>query len=133
VKVDLYLRVVLTVIAVALVYLCAVLTPLPILNAQTAPRPGMDTGPARCVIVGWQTTDQIPVQVVDSITLKTTGETRILGSVQTEQRAGAASRVVVTGWEEGATARAPGELRSLTRGAASALPPGLPVTTVGPK
>lgn len=127
-KVDLYLRVVLTVIAVALVYLCAVLTPLPVLNAQTAPFPGMDTGPARCVIVGWQTTDQIPVQVVDSITLKTTGETRILGSVQTEQRPDTSTRVVLAGWEANASANSRGALRPFPQ--VPAKEPGLPVTTV---
>lgn len=128
---DFFLRSVLTVIAAALVYLCAVLTPLPTASAQTAPRPGMDTGPARCLIVGWDTTDHIPVQVVDSITLKTTGEARIIGNVQTQQQPNTTARVVLTGWEEAATADKPGELRPLSREAAgSGLPPGIPVTTV---
>jgi hypothetical protein len=131
VKVDLYVRFVLTAIAAALVYLCVVFTPLPAAIAQTAPRPGDDTGPARCVIVGWKTTDHIPVEVLDSITLKTTGEMRVTGVVQTEQRPNSTTRVVLTGWEEGASAPQPGALRPLTREATgSGLPPGIPVTTV---
>lgn len=107
---DLYTRAVLTVIAAALLYLCVVHTPLPAVSAQTAPRPGDDTGPARCVIVGWNTSDMVPVQVLDSITLKTTGETRVTGTVQTEQRANSTTRVVVAGWEENANEIGRGDL-----------------------
>jgi hypothetical protein len=103
VRVDIYTRGVLTVIAIALVYLCVVLTPLPAVSAQYAARPGDDTGPAKVVVVGWQTTDQMPVTIVDSITLKTMGEMRVAGTVQTEQKANSADRVVLVGWEERAS------------------------------
>ena len=42
---DRFTKIVLTVIATALVYLCVVLTPLPSAHAQTAARPGDPTGP----------------------------------------------------------------------------------------
>ena len=50
-RVDLYTRMVLTAIAAALLYLCIILTPLPVASAQTAQRPGMPTGPAEVVIL----------------------------------------------------------------------------------
>jgi hypothetical protein len=103
VRVDIYTRGVLTVIAIALVYLCVVLTPLPAVSAQYAARPGDDTGPAKVVVVGWQAADHVPVTVVDSITLKTMGDVRVSGTVQTEQKPNSAERVVLIGWEERAS------------------------------
>lgn len=133
---DLYLRAVLTIIAAALLYLCAVLTPLPAANAQTAPRPGDDTGPARVVVVGWNPDVRAGVQVLDSITLKTTGDVRVDGTVQTQPAPGSVSRVVVAGWEERATQEragqvTPGSFRPLDVRAGNPVR-GLPVTSYMP-
>jgi hypothetical protein len=98
--VDSYTRVVLTIIATALVYLCVVLTPLPGLRAQGLPRPGDPTGPGRVVVVGWDTADQIPVQLISSIPLKVSGDVSLNGVVETRQTTNSLSRVVLTGWEE---------------------------------
>jgi hypothetical protein len=99
-SVDRYTRAVLTVIAGALVYISIALTPMPSVSAQRGLRPGDDTGPGRVVIVGWEATAHVPVQVVDSITLKTTGDMRVTGTVQTQQAPNSADRVVLTGWED---------------------------------
>ena len=102
--IDKYTKTVLTVIAIALVYLCLVMTPLPAVSAQTAARPGDPTGPGQMVIVGWQTPAPIPVQIVSQEPI------RITGSVTTERSSLAPDRVIVTGWEERA---APGRIGSL--------------------
>ena len=124
-RVDRYTRVVLTVIAGALVYICIALTPMPSVSAQRALRPGDDTGPGRVVVVGWEATAHLPVQVVDSITLKTTGDMRVVGPVQTQQSTNSTDRVVLTGWEDRDSSGRP-RLRSFDPG-----PVGLPVRTVG--
>ena len=123
--VDRYTRAVLTVIAGALVYICIALTPMPSVSAQRGLRPGDDTGPGRVVIVGWEATSQLPVQVVDSITLKTTGDVRVTGTVQTQQATNSTDRVVLAGWEERDNTGRP-HLRHFDPG-----PVGLPVRTVG--
>jgi hypothetical protein len=103
---DRYLRWVLTTIALALVYLCVVLTPLPIASAQGARTPGESTGPAEMVIVGVRLgpADAIPVYAPNPIPLtgdvKVSNEVRVTGRVQTEQAAQTSSRVVIAGWEE---------------------------------
>jgi hypothetical protein len=132
-KVDAYTRAVLTVIAIALLYLCAAFTPVPSVHAQRAARPGDDTGPAQCVIVGWKATDHVPVQVLDSITLKTTGDVRVTGTVQTEQKANSLERVVLTGWEEAAGEFARGGFRPIGRDAKNPNPRALPVTISDPQ
>jgi hypothetical protein len=93
--VDRYTRSVLTVIAACLLYLCFVLsgvgTPV---NAQgTQPpgagRPGLSTGPAEVVIVGWRSAAAdvaFPVVVRNTVTT--------MPSVE------GATRVVVAGWED---------------------------------
>ncbi len=91
---DRYTRVVLTVIAACLVYLCLVVsragTPL---NAQEQPqgaaRPGLATGPAEVVIVGWRNAAAdiaFPVVVRNTVTTTPSVE--------------GAERVVVAGWED---------------------------------
>lgn len=103
---DRYLRCVLTTIALALVYLCVVLTPLPIASAQGARTPGESTGPAEMVIVGMRLgpADALPVYAPNPIPLtgdvKVSNEVRVTGRVQTEQAARTSSRVVIAGWEE---------------------------------
>src|SRR5688500_9278755 len=124
--VDRYTRAVLTVIAGALVYICIALTPMPSVSAQRGLRPGGDAGPARVALVGWESNTRVPVpvQVVDSVTLKTIGDMRVTGTVQTEQAPRTLDRVVLTGWEEGGSAGTPGGYRSLNPNAR----PGIPVT-----
>ena len=131
-KVDFYTRAALTVIALALVYLCVAFTPLPSVHAQRGARPGDDTGPAQCVIVGWKSTDHVPVQVLDSITLKTTGDVRVTGTVQTEQKANSTHRVVLAGWEERGFDTSRGTFRSFDLDARNPNPRGVPVTAYNP-
>ena len=74
---DRYTKLVLTVIAAALLYLCVVLTPLPAVHAQNTLRPGEPTGPVQAVIVGWRgapgetipvsTAQPVPVVIRDTV------------------------------------------------------------------
>lgn len=92
---DRYIRVVLTIIAACLVYLCLVVsrvgTPLSAQQVQPpqgAPRPGMATGPAEVVVVGFRLSqdEALPVTVRNVVT--------------TQQSADNAARVVLAGWED---------------------------------
>ena len=124
-RIDLYTRTVLTVIAAALLYLCVMLTPLPVASAQTALRPGDPTGPAEVVVIGWKA-PAIPVQVTDAI--RVAGEVRVTGNVRTRQEDIATDRVVLVGWEERAAQNGRGSYEMFnSRGQA---PSGLPVTTL---
>ena len=111
---DRYIKIVLTVIAAALVYICVAITPMPSVNAQqTATKyPGQSTGPTEVVIVGWKQT--APMQISSQEPLR----------VVTERSSGAADRVVLVGWEEnGSSERAiPATFRSVNVKA------GIPVT-----
>jgi hypothetical protein len=123
---DRYLRAVLTVIAGTLVYLCVVLTPLPPALAQQAPvMPGVPSGPAEVVVVGWQPgMPALPVEVSAPVRLQ--GPVEVTGAVQTQQSPGLADRVVLVGWEEQTTEKQLGQFRPL----GPALP-GVPVTSAG--
>lgn len=101
-RIDFYTRGVLTIIAVALIYLCMVLTPLPTVSAQRGLRPGDDTGPAQVVVVGWRTTDRPAVELGDGGPLRVRGEVSVDGLVETRQTANSVSRVVLVGWEKDA-------------------------------
>lgn len=95
--VDRYTRVVLTVIAACLVYLCLVFShvgtpvsaqqvPAPPVGAQ---RPGMATGPAEVVVVGFRIDPEeppLPVNVRNTVTTQTAPDS--------------AERVIVAGWED---------------------------------
>jgi hypothetical protein len=75
--------------------------------------------------------------LLDSITLKTTGETRVTGTVQTEPRAASTTRVVLAGWEENAHETGGGNLnrgvfRAMHGDPGVAMTGGLPVTTHDP-
>lgn len=127
--IDRYTKAVLTLIAIALVYLCVVLTPLPGVQAQTAQtrvRPGDPTGPAEMVIVGWRGApgETIPVSSPRTIPVTVTEPVRITGRVVTERADDRAERVVLAGWEENASRdfAAPGPMRTI-----SLKTPGLPV------
>lgn len=89
---DRYTKIVLTVIAAALVYLCIVLTPLPSAHAQGTKRAGeMIDKPIEAVIVGWKAQEALPIHSLEPL------------RVQTERSSGSADRVVIVGWEENAT------------------------------
>lgn len=108
---DRYTRIVLTIIAASLVYLCIVMTAFPAVAAQTAKRPGDSTGPGEMVIVGWRTSDPLPITIHEPL------------RVTTERSSGAADRVVIAGWEENASRERPdGRFRTFTNSS-----PGLPV------
>lgn len=99
---DAVVRTLLGVIAAALLYLCVVLTPMPVLHGQTAPvfgtrAPGEPTGPGEVVIVGWRVADMpaMPVQVVNRLA----ADVRVVGPVDTRQAPRATTRVVLAGWE----------------------------------
>jgi hypothetical protein len=107
---DRYTKIVLTVIAGSLVYLCIVMTAFPTVSAQqTAARPGEMTGPAPVVIVGWNSNAPIPITAAQPL------------HVVTERSTGAADRMIVVGWEEGATPGAAGGVHGFS-GPNSGLP-----------
>jgi hypothetical protein len=108
---DRYTKVVLTVIASALVYLCLALTPLPALSAQFTQRPGEGMGPVQVVVVGWRAPAGEVVQVAGSV--------QVNGQVVTAP-VERASRVVIAGYEMGSNREASGEFRPL--GPSSGLP-----------
>jgi hypothetical protein len=119
-KADLYIRVVLTVIATALVYLCVIFTALPVALAQQpqvigAATPGVSTGPGEMVIVGWRTTDTIPVAI-------SRGEVRVTGRVETQPAADAVFRTALIGWEERAVPPNPGTFHPFVDAQGQALP-----------
>lgn len=94
---DRYTRVMLTVIAACLVYLCLVFSPIGApLSAQQAqqqppagaPRPGMGTGPAEVVVVGFRLAEEeaLPVAVRNTVTTQPSQDNP--------------TRIVVAGWED---------------------------------
>lgn len=124
---DRYIRVALTVIAAALVYLCIVLTPFPTASAQAgrvvgAPTPGVSTGPAEMVVVGWRVPDTIPVSVARGEMRITNDTIRVTGRVQAEQPPDSAQRTVLIGWEEQATLTKAGGFAALGSTQARGLP-----------
>jgi hypothetical protein len=136
-RIDLYTRGVLTIIAIALLYLCILFTPLPTVSAQRGLRPGDDTGPAQVVIVGWRAADPMPVQLAESIPLRVSGDVSINGLVETRSAANAVARVVLTGWEESSPGPVQGQstpstFRPLNSRAQSPTLRGVPVTAYPP-
>ena len=101
--IDRYTKIVLTVIAGALIYQCIVMTVFPAVQAQTQ-RPGEFTGkPVETVIVGWRGTEPVPVTAPRPLQTVATDTVHITGTVQTGRASGLADRVVIVGWESGAT------------------------------
>jgi hypothetical protein len=129
---DPYLRVVLTVIAAALLYLCIVLTPLPIASAQT-PRivggrtPGEYTGPAEVVVVDWRLPDgaSLPVNVTRG-DVRVTSEVSVKGVVEVRQPPNNPLRTVLIGHEDGASNAIPGRFTGISQTSGR----GVPVVTV---
>jgi hypothetical protein len=111
----------LTVIAVALIYLCIVLTPMPSVSAQQpgqivgAPQPGLSTGPAEVVIVGWRSSDTVPVAI-------SRGEVRVSGRVEMQPASDSVFRMTVIGWEDHATPREAGTFHPIDEGQGRGLP-----------
>ena len=129
---DRYIKSVLTVIAVALIYICIVVTPLPGLSAQTtSQRPGVSSGPLDVVIVGWRTAEAaFPVAVLNPVSVTASEPLPIRGSVTTERSSsGVADRVVVVGWEENALKEKPSRLITINTTSGSTRS-GFPVRTV---
>jgi hypothetical protein len=115
IMIDRYTKIVLTIIACALLYICAAITPLPSVAAQvvqSSKRPAEATGPAEVVIVGWKQT--APMEVAAQEPLR----------VITERSSDAADRVVLVGFEAESTAErpTPRSFRALPRAA------GIPVS-----
>jgi hypothetical protein len=125
---DRYTRIVLTVIAVALVYLCVVMTPLPAVLAQpgTGTRPGELTAPAQVVIIGWRAPEPVQIAAARPLPVDLPNPVRVRGQVTTERGSGRADRVVVVGWEQNGTVDKAAPLRPLDASAQG----GLPVTTL---
>jgi len=122
--IDRYTKAVLTLIATALVYLCVVLTPLPGVQAQGTQRPGEPTGPLPVVIVGWGGAPgtTLPVSTTRPVPVTVAAPVEVTGRVSTDKATERADRVVLVGWEVGATrdAKPASALQSFT--SASSLP-----------
>jgi hypothetical protein len=86
--IDRYTKIVLTLIAGALLYLCVVMTAFPAAHAQSSARPGESTGPQPVVVVGWRPDTPLPIVAPQPL------------RVITEQRSGITDRVVLAGWEQ---------------------------------
>jgi hypothetical protein len=107
IRIDWYVRAVLTLIAAALVYLCVVLSPAPTAHAQAgrvpgAATPGQPTGPGEMVIVGFRLPSGTPPLAVDvpgTVNARIAGEVQVAGRVETRQQPGATERVVLSAWE----------------------------------
>ena len=96
---DRYTKIVLSIIACALVYICVVITPLPAVSAQQATaRPGEYSGPTQVVVVGWHSDAAVPITASQPL------------QVVTERSSGRPDRVLITGWEENAS---PGNIGAL--------------------
>ena len=109
---DRYTKIVLTVIACALIYICVVITPLPAVSAQQATaRPGEFSGPTQVVVVGWNSNAPVPITTTQPL------------QVITERSTGRPDRMIITGWEESASPGTVGGLHPLTARS------GVPVTT----
>ncbi|HEX8027288.1 MAG TPA: hypothetical protein VF491_02445 [Vicinamibacterales bacterium] len=87
---DRYTKIVLTVIAGALIYIAIALTAFPAVSAQGTQRPGEPSGPLQVVVVGWNQNTPVPVTAAEPL------------RVITERSSGMADRMIVVGYEEGA-------------------------------
>lgn len=131
---DLYLKTILTVIAAALVYLCVVFTPLPVVSAQAGRvvggrTPGEYTGPAEVVIVDWRLPQDasLPVTVTRG-EVRVTNEVAVSGGVEVRQAPNNPLRSVLVGFEEGSGTATTGRFMPLTSTGRT-----LPVTVVPAK
>ncbi len=120
--IDRYTKTLLTVIAGTLLYIAAVVTPLPGVSAQQPSlRPGESSGPTQVVIVGWQPAGREPIPV----TIQQSQPLRIEGTVNTERSTSQlADRVVIVGWEQDGLRNAARTFRGISE--TSRLPVALP-------
>ena len=118
---DRYTKVVLTLIAAALVYLCIALTPPSVLSAQTTQRPGEGMGPVQVVVIGWRAPAGQVMPVAINQPVQVAGVVQVKGQVVTEP-AERASRVVIAGYEMDANRENSSPFRPFSTGA------GLPTT-----
>ena len=114
-------------------YLCVMLTPMPVVNAQTGrivgtQRPGEYTGPAEVVIVGWRAAEGGTVPVTIPGGVRVTNEVAVTGEMLVKQLPEDHLRTVLIGHEEGATGRANGAFRPLNSRTG-----GVPVVVVPPR
>ena len=127
--IDRYTKVVLSLIACALVYLCIVFTPWPGVHAQQPTlRPGEPSGPLEVLVVGWKPLaglNAIPVSIAHQVQVVATQPLPIVGAVTTERSSASADRVVVVGWEPNSTREKPVPMRAITT-----KEPGLPVRVI---
>lgn len=125
---DRYTKLMLTIIAGALLYLCIVLTPLPAVQAQAPPlRPGqISSEPLPVVITGWQAAGQaMPVTFQRPVPVTVNNDVRVI----TERASGVADRVVVVGWEQNASREKPSLPQNFNNLRAPIGSIGIPVTT----
>ena len=114
--VDRYTKAILTLIACALVYLCAIFTPLPRAHAQTPSKhPGEPSGPTEVIVVGWRAPGEIavPVTITHPVQVTAPQALRITGQVTTEN-SDRPERVIVIGWEENAVRDRARDLKTLS-------------------
>ena len=126
---DRYSKVVLTVIAGALLYLCVVVTPWPGVSAQTTQRPGEFVNtPVEAVIVGVRLprNESLPVNVSGTLPVSISDTVRVQGTVNTERSSGKADRVMIAGWEDLGVPEKAGRPQQINLAKSS----GLPVTTM---
>lgn len=127
--IDRYTKFILTMIAGTLLYLAAILTPIPTITAQTPTlRPGESSGPTQVVVVGWRTTGEatVPVSIQHPVQVTASQPLRITGAVTTERsEGGLADRVVLVGWEERATREKATRLHTI-----DVRTPGVPVRVI---
>ena len=132
---DRYLRAVLTVIAAALVYLCIVLTPMPVASAQQ-PRvvggrtPGEYTGPAEVTIVDWRLPEgaSLPVNITRG-DVRVVNDVSVSGKVEVTQPPHNPLRTVTVGHEENASSSIAGHFVPISSSAGR----GMPVSVVPPR
>ena len=100
--IDRYTRIVLTVIAGALIYIAVAVTAFPAVSAQGTQRPGEPSGPLQVVVVGWNPGAPIPITTAEPL------------RVITERSSGMADRMVVVGYEEGALRERAGTMHNIS-------------------
>ncbi len=125
--IDRYTKFILTVIAGALLYFAVIFTPLPRVSAQG--RAGELSGPLQVVVVGSRMPagETLPVSFQRPVPVTINEPVTVTGKVTTERSSGAADRVVLVGWEEGATRDRAGRMESLNDNGYSTSSGGLPV------
>jgi hypothetical protein len=126
--IDRYTKFMLTVIACTLLYIAAVVTPLPSANAQTPTKyPGQSSGPTEVVVVGWRSGEAVvPVSISQPVQVTASRPLPVTGQIKTERANDRADRVILVGWEQRANREAARSLETFNETGYS-LGGGLPV------